>query len=162
MDQQGTEAIWLLDLWPAKGDAIAAEALLAWGYRVPTLQFSVSASERLSQGRQDAIWRELDSETGALLLLAAHGRRSGLPLLLSRRVTGVRRLPIGSSRRYEVAAANLMGGYMTIPTDPGTGQTPAPMPFTLGREPFAGDVYSLDVEPHRHYVSSGAIVQSPS
>ena len=48
---------------------------------------------------------------------------------------------------------------MTIPTDPGSGQTTVALPFTVGPERFEGEVYSLDVEPYHHNVTNRVIVQ---
>jgi hypothetical protein len=53
-----------------------------------------------------------------------------------------------------------MPGLMEIPTDPGHGQAPLWLPFTVASAPYSGVVYSLDVERWHHYVSGGAVVHN--
>jgi hypothetical protein len=53
-----------------------------------------------------------------------------------------------------------MDRYMKVPTDPGRGQRPEILPMRLEREPFSGDVFSLEVSPYHHYVSGGVVVHN--
>jgi hypothetical protein len=57
-------------------------------------------------------------------------------------------------------AANLLPGFMEIPTDPGVGQEPRWSLFDVERSRFTGEVFRLEVERWQHYVSGGAIVHN--
>jgi GT2 family glycosyltransferase len=159
LDQQRGDEAWVVSLHPSKQSALESETYLAWFWGVPTLQFQ-SGGKGLEQSRLDHVWGGLDSVTGATALLRAYGRDPALPLLTGRHLDGRRRAPVGPSRRYEIAAANLMARYMKVPTDPGSGQKPEALPIELRREQWSGLVYSLDVEPHHHYVSGGVVVHN--
>lgn len=158
LDQQKADALWLVRICDSKHEAMELESLLAWEHGVPTLQFEASGAG-LPRERLDYIWACLSVERGAAALLSRFERDVNAPLLVSRRLDGRRRAPVGPSRRYEISAANLMPDAMTVPADAG-GQHPRMEAFGLSREKFSGDVYSLEVLPHRHYISGGVVVHN--
>lgn len=159
--EQGGDALWLLGIYTTKAEALAAEQLLAWTYGVPDLQFRAYARNVLSQAHLDYIWGQIDSEEGADELLAAHGRDPQLPLLEWGRSRHAqkgtsRRPPSMGSYLFEIRAANLMPGWMNLPTRTPTGVTR--QSFEVTRHHFKGDVFSLDVPPHHAYVSNDVIL----
>jgi GT2 family glycosyltransferase len=158
LHQQRADAIWLLELCDSKPQAIERESLLAWTYGVPTMQFTLSSSAGLEQARQDYIWSQLDTERSALVLLSLYGRSPEYPLLA--RLLGSRSYPCGAGRRYPMVAANVMPGYMRLPSDPGCGQRPDISDVVVDREHFHGEVYSLGVRPHEHYISGGVVTHN--
>jgi GT2 family glycosyltransferase len=158
MNQQGADAVWVLSFHPSREEALYQENLLAWQFGVPTLQFR-GGKRGLPQARLDQLWGQLDVTEAALQLLGEFGRDPALPLYESQRPAGRRLQPFGPSRRFEVAAANLMPEFMRLPVDVGR-QNPELREFTLDEQHFEGDVYSLDVKPHHHYISDGVVVKN--
>lgn len=61
----------------------------------------------------------------------------------------------------EAAALLPLSGFVDVPTwHPGDERTPQMETVTLWREEYEGKVYGLDVPPHHHYVSGGAVVHN--
>jgi hypothetical protein len=103
-----------------------------------------------------SVWDAVDSEVGALRLLAQRGLSPEWPLYRYN-PEGMRQRQAGRRNRWSVRAANLIPGLMELPTDPGRGQEPDWRPFEVTEGHYRGDVFSLDVERWHHYVSGGAI-----
>jgi hypothetical protein len=157
---EGADDVWLLGVHEDRGEALAQERLLAWAYGVPDLTYRVHAHEALTQEQQDGIWASLDTETGALRLLAEFGLRATWPMWTLTSSATTRARQNGVRNRWTVRAANFLDGYMELPTDPGEGQAPVWRAPSITRERFVGDVYSLDVERWHHYISGGAVVHN--
>ena len=160
MKEKG-DCAWILGLFDDYKDALYHEQLWSHAYGIPDLTFEQEPrSERqLSSEQLHSIWDNIDSETPALKLLNDFGLSPEWPMW-KERTNGLRRRQTGIRNRWLTRAANLIPGYMEIPTDPGHGQEPRWSTFTIKNEWFEGPVYSLEVEKWHHYVSGGAIVHN--
>lgn len=155
--EQGDQA-WILDAFDSKTEALFHEALWSQQYAVPDLCFQAS-NHTLTQDQIDSFWSQVDSEPGAKRLLADHHRELAYPLY--ERESGKQSArQVGTHYRWTIHAANLMSGLMELPLDPGTGMTPTWSAFDLSRESYDGPVYSLQVDPYKHYVSGGVITRN--
>lgn len=157
MLQQDADSVWILRANLSKDEAMYYESLLSWEYGVPTWQFIAGKAGRGQQVIND-LWKQADSETGALAALAAHGRRLECPVDQRER-GGIRRYPVGSRRRYPIMAGALIPEAMRVLTDGGH-QTPETNEFTVSADSFDGDVYSMDVHPYEHYVSQNIVLHN--
>lgn len=161
MRREGATEAWVLGVFTAQREALYYEQLWSHSFGVPDLNFvceARNANQIGTDGLQE-IWNAIDSEPGAKRLLSARGLSPQWPLW-SFYGEGRRIRQSGIRNRWTVRAANLIPGYMEIPTDPGKGQNPEWRQFSISKAPFSGDVYSLDVERWHHYVSGGAVVHN--
>lgn len=165
MHAERADAAWVLGVFDSKHDALFHEKLWSNIYKVPDLTFVAndgSLSEHcLTSDDLAAIWSQIDSESGAKELLAARSLFAEYPLY-ERSKNGVagRKIQSGYRVKWTTAAANLIPGLMEVPVDPGSGQSPEWHAVNVERSHFDGDVFSLDVEKHHHYVSNGVITQN--
>ncbi len=161
MRMEGASDSWVLGVFETQREALFHEQLWAHTYKVPDLNFECQARNENHVGTSGLheIWEQIDSQPGALLLLAAMGLSPDWPMW-SFNGEGRRIRQSGLRNRWTVRAANLLPDYMEIPTDPGYGQEPVWRPFTIARSHYSGQVYSLDVERWHHYVSGGAVVHN--
>lgn len=152
---------WILKVFDTKKDALFYEQLLSHRFKVPDLTFeSAERENRLSSADLQEIWNSIDSETPAHALLESFGMSPSWPMYKDRNGSKMRRRQTGIRNRWTIRAANLIDGYMEIPTDPGHGIAPRWTDFTTSTEIYSGTVYSLDVERWHHYISGGAVVHN--
>lgn len=165
MHAERADAAWILGVFDNKHDALFNEKLWSNHYKVPDLTFVANdgflSEHCLNSDDLAEIWSQIDSSTGARELLAARKLFHEYPLY-ERSSTGAagRKIQSGYRVKWTATAANLIPGLMEVPVDPGNGKTPEWHPIEIEREHFVGDVYSLDVETHHHYVSNGIITQN--
>lgn len=153
--EKGDEA-WILSVHPTKREALYQETLLSNSYHVPDMTFR-AANGQLSTEDLEEIWDQIDSQKGAMELLDDFNKDPNLPFYRRNDPDNRRQ---GGTHKWTVFAGNLIPDLMEIPTDPGAGRKPVWLPVRTSRVPFTGPVYSLEVEPHHHYVSGGAITQN--
>lgn len=155
---------WALSVHATRHEALIAEQIISHTYRVPDLTFEahVRNSNQLSSMDLHGIWNRIESEPQAKDLLDAFGRDERWPLWSERPIGKLQRRRQGGARnRWEIRAANLLADVMEIPTDPGVGQLPLWCPVSeIAEEPYAGQVFSLNVEPWHYYISGNAIVHN--
>lgn len=164
MRREKADAGWILQIFNSQHEALYYETL--WGnlYGVPDLVFEQNSKNenQLKTKDLDKIWQSLDTQKindGALALLKLNGRDEKYPLFdYSGETRRIRQS--GLRNRWTLRACNLLPGYMEVPCDPGFGQNPLWLPFTITKDRYVGQVYSLDVERWHHYVSGGTIVHN--
>jgi hypothetical protein len=163
---EGADAAWILDLFDSKNEALYHEKLWQNEYRVPGLCFRATDQGRsehcLMTGQMEEIWNNTDSESGALDLLEEKKRCIDYPFF---EPAGEGKTVARGLRGWTCHAANLVAGSMEIPRDPGSGQTAdweMIETIHLFREEHKGEVYSIDVPPHHHYVTTGGIITQNS
>ena len=159
--EQGEEA-WIIRLFDSRKEALYYESLWSWKYSIPQLPFEQVGRNPTQMNSEDLhrIFSSIETHSGALRLLADHQLSEVWPSWRKAEEGKIRRRQTGLRNRWLIRAANLMPGFMEIPTDPGKGQEPLWLPFTIIDGWYAGKVYSLDVERWHHYVSGGAIVHN--
>lgn len=162
MRREQADAGWILGVFDTQSDALYHEMLWSHTYGVPDLCFEQVArnGNQLDSAHLHMIWNQINSAGGAINLLHSRGLDPAWPMWDMTGKEGRRIRQAGFRNRWTVRAANLLPGCMEIPTDPGSGQEPEWLPFTISEEWYTGDVYSLDVERWHHYVSGGAVVHN--
>lgn len=151
---------WIIDTFDSKRDALILEKNISYKYNIPDLKFTSKHDNNLwSQEDLDNFWSHFDSASGARKLLADNNLIEDFPFY-ERSSDGKTKTFKSGRAKMTVFAANLLPDLMELPTDPGEGNTPEWHKFTLDRNHFDGTVYSLNVLPHHHYVSSGIITQN--
>lgn len=161
LSAEGGEAAWVLGMFDSKNEALYYERLWSSKYRVPDMVFRTGKWDYASQSEHcltteqiESIWSHLDSASGAKRLLADLQLDERYPFLLAGDTS-----PRGT-RGWTCHAANLMSGYMEVPVDVGDGVRAGWETIEITHEHFQGEVYSIDVPPHHHYVSNGVVVQN--
>lgn len=164
LEQEDGDEAWLLGTYSTRGDAMCAEQVLSVKYGIPTTHWNAErSSDRATFRTADqirTIYEALDlvrMEQGACRVLGDHGRRMAYPLV-TRGESHVRH-----SRRVTVIvrACNVIPKIMAVPKPKEAGDE-----FTwetvcdVGREPYAGPVYSLDVAVDHHYVADGLVTHN--
>ncbi|GAJ00334.1 unnamed protein product, partial [marine sediment metagenome] len=164
MASEQAEEAWILGFYETRREAIIAEMVLQGKYGLPSATFEVTQRGHLLL-TQDLhhIHNEISQQVSARVqaLFADRGLDPAYPLYS--RIEGHRVIRTGYA--FETRAANLIPGLMEIPTLPdpqyqGHRHKPTWEPFSVAREHYRGQVYSLNVLPHGHYVSGGAIVHN--
>lgn len=153
------DAAWVLKVCDNRRDASLYESYVAANYGLPLLMFSpYSPVQPGSVLYYDAAFLEeffgmlnvVEMAERAARCLQDHQRHPGLPLYFR----GSQAAP-NRTHCSTVYAANLLPGMMAIPVP--VGRKPARFaPLEqVQRTPYAGPVYSLDVEKHHTYVQDG-------
>jgi hypothetical protein len=162
--EQGDDC-WILGVYETRREALIAEQVFQVRYGIPGLRFE--------ETRIDSQWTSADLhavheqlvkyvEAAAARLLKDVGLLMDSPLY-SR---GGQSREIRSGAWFETVAANLISDYMEIPVAAKEDWlklspcSPRPLPVTVKSNPFDGQVYSLDVQPHHFYISGGAVVHN--
>lgn len=152
---EGADSAWILGVFDSKNDALFYENLWSNKYKVPDIVFRDEQKGRsehcLRTEQLEEIWEQIDSETGAKQILDIFGLDENLPFYTPR--TGTNR----GNRGWLSHAANLISGYMEIPVDNEEEKSSWSL-LSLKKENYEGDVVSLEVPPHNHYVSGNGVV----
>lgn len=162
LSAEGADAAWVLGMFDSKNEALYHEKLWSAMYQIPDMVFQTSKWAYASQTEHclttdqiEAIWSQIDSATGAKRLLADRHLDEQYPFLVAGETS-----PRGT-RGWTCHAANLIAGCMEVPVDLGDqGVRAGWETIDVIREHFEGEVYSIDVPPHHHYVSNGVVVQN--
>ncbi len=157
MCTEKADAAWVLACYSTKKGATAGEWFFQGKYGIPSCTFEAhsgsSVSNRtlheLHDSLKDTIQKrviELANETGIDLNWPVFKREKG------------KKYP--RLRTFETVAANLVPDLMVFPVFI-RGQTkPAWQNFTVETALYGGTVFGLDVQPHEHYISGGAVVHN--
>ncbi|KKK83712.1 hypothetical protein LCGC14_2790630, partial [marine sediment metagenome] len=162
MNQEQADEGWILGMFKDRIEAQFYEKLWSNLYGVPELPFEQQSRSNTQMNSQalHKIWNQLNSKTNAKKLLEEFHLNSNYPLWKPKEPNKYRRRQTSIRNRWLIRAANLIPGFMEIPTDPGSGQDPQWLTFTIERHCFKGTVYSLDVERWHHYISGNAVVHN--
>ena len=166
------DAGWILSIHESREEALIAEATWQARYGIPGTVFRPAKERSLSTGQLEGVHEETKADVGprAERLLRDTQLQIDQPLHVrtlqedgqTRRNTGI---------TFTAAAGNLtpMSGYVQVLVPKISflkrmrkiGDTRSePMTARISLEDFQGTVYGLDVPPHHHYVSGGAIVHN--
>jgi hypothetical protein len=156
--EQADEA-WILSVHESKREALVAEAVIQGQYGLPWLPFQLTTKRELRNGDLEHI-HDLTSEmvaNRAASLMADLGLSAHWPFY--RRKNGRH---FSFRGLFQTEAVNLVAltGRVCLPTTDGSARHPILYQATISQEEYDGLVYGLDVTPHRHYVSGGAIVHN--
>jgi hypothetical protein len=159
--QEGADAVWVLSVHGTRQEAALAEIKTAWEFGVPTVTFRAGNNNTMSQAQLDEFWAKLGGNgDAAARALTAHGRSIRHPLW-----AGGERL-LQTRRPTIVRACNLIEGMEVLPLgsameSDGKNVTARRWErVTVGREFYAGPVYSLTVDRDHTYVGDGIITHN--
>ena len=150
--EQG-EATWILSVHSSGADAAIAEQKVRAEYGIPTRSWSHGLrrdplSTSLLYDRLDL--DELQSDV--LRALSDHGRALDYPFATARRSHD-------SRASFLVRACNLLPQVMLLPV-PNRGRVEWQPLRAVDSQPFAGDVFSMEVHRHRHYIADGLVTHN--
>lgn len=155
---EGADAVWILKTFAARTESLAWEQIIAARYGIPTTCFADHGGLRTSKVIE-AIYLNLNLDdlfSRANQCLTSFGRLMSLPFWSPRAKNSQefgRRIPL------EVFAANLLPEVMRVPV-PICGKELAWRNFGVSSQAYSGDVYSLEVERHEHYIADGIITHN--
>lgn len=154
---EDADAIWILDCFDTKQQAIAFEAMISARYQIPQLMFKINDSHTITQDALDVTWHAIgDLTERAMQCLAAYHRSIEHPLFTLTQ-TGQRTL----KRPIITHASNLMLGCLVLPY---SGKVHAKqsewLPITVTYELYTGNVYSLSVSDEQLYCADGLITHN--
>jgi DNA modification methylase len=156
---EGADEAWVLSVHGSSVEAALTEQIILATYGIPLTTWSESASSRRTIADVRDLYERLDlgrMQAGALQALADHGRELQFPMLTEHRSR------VKVSRRVStlVRASNLLPGVMLVPRpDRGVAVRWEPV-RAIDPQPFTGDVFSMDVEQHAHYVADGLVTHN--
>jgi hypothetical protein len=140
--QERADAIWLLDVFETKEEALAWEQVIAANYGIPDICFINSGELAISQERLDWCWTKLgNNEVRAEGLLTAFGRLLEFPIWEK----GGKE-QIAASRQCLVRACNLVPELFEVPYVDYAADKLTWCEIDVRREDYSGLVYSLEVE----------------
>lgn len=165
-NQERAERMWLLGIYADKIEAQVAEQIVAVKYGIPYTIWETDrfTSEQRTKEQIAQIYASIDTErmnAGAIQCLHDHGRNEKYPFIdttskadkFSTRVTA------------KVRACNIVPEIMQVPTPKDTakrGENNFEWSTITATEhrPFAGQVYSLAVKTHQHYIADGIVTHN--
>jgi hypothetical protein len=137
-----------------------AEQIASVRYGIPTTHWAEQAHSG-NRTRDHVRWfyDQLDPhelQRGAVRALADHGRRPEYPMVHAQNG----REKMGVRDPFTVRSCNLLPGFMSIPVLRRHGRVEYVPLAAVERTPYAGEVYSLDVPTHHHYISDGLVTHN--
>ncbi|WP_064442302.1 3'-5' exonuclease [Hoyosella altamirensis] len=162
--EEKADAIWVLDVFGNRGDALLEERYISSLCGIPDVRFQQTSTERshFTQERLDAFWGRCgDLTLKANLLLNRYGRDIKYPIA----ERGPRQLVF--SRATIIRAANLLEGMSVLDVDRlreagGRGSHDGAW-LQIGkieREQYAGQVFSMTVAGNHTYVGDGIVTHN--
>lgn len=157
---------WILGVYESKREAVIAEATIQGRFGIPGTTFEAALAREVTSADLHSIHQAAmhDVAPRAKELLVSYGLVEECPLL-----TRTNRKLNRSDQRatFLTEARNLvhLNGYIKIPVLPVDfglpgRQSPDVIPARISVNHYEGEVHSLEVLPHHHYVSGGAIVHN--
>ena len=151
---------WILGVYDVRRDALIAEATYQAHYGIPGLTFQTAKARSLSDADLAAIHGATASAVGprAQALLTDMGLSTDWPLYTRNGGRGKRNM----RGNFVTEAANLapLTGRVQMLTFPAVAKKAQPSTATVTTEQYDGLVFGLEVPPHHHYISGGAIVHN--
>lgn len=161
LSAEGADAAWVLGTFDSKNEALYHEKLWSNQYGIPDMIFQSTKTEGSGIGEHclateqiEKIWNQLDSSSGALELLEDLKLDPLYPFFKKSTTMEPR-----GTRGWTCHAINMIEGLMEIPVDTEAERTEW-APIKISRESYDGDVFSIEVPPHHHYVSNGVVTQN--
>ena len=156
---EGGEEAWILSVHSSNVEAAIHEQLVLAEYGIPTTTWSESASSRRTISDVHNLYALLDlnrMRENALRALADHGRSPEYPFLSMPKT----RPKVGRRTSLLARACNFLPDVMMVPVA-GRGQMARWEPVrAIDPQPFDGEVFSMSVERHRHYVADGLVTHN--
>lgn len=166
--QEKAEEAWLIALYDNNIDAQVGEQVLAVKYGIPYTHWEtdrgrvVKGNERNKEQIAD-IYAALDLQKmkeNALSLLHDYGRSERFPLIDAKKAHE----RFSTRVTVRINACNLMPEIMQVPVPTGNGADAPNFHWksieSIDTSEFSGEVYSLAVERHHHYIADGIITHN--
>jgi hypothetical protein len=156
---EGGEHVWILSAHSSNVDATIAEQLVLAEYGIPTTTWAERHAGRRTLNDVARLYERLDLdrlEQNAMRALADHGRHIDYPFVsfpatrekVSRRVTCTLR------------ACNILPEIISVPLASEIQPVQWVPVRAIERQPFNGEVYSMDVERYAHYDADGLVTHN--
>jgi len=159
LSKEEADEAWILSVHNSNVEATVAEQMITVRYGIPTTFWTPCASTKRTSSQIASMYDALDSNllcASAFRALLDHHRRIEHPLL--RREES--REKVGARVPFIVRSCNLLPEVMAVPV-PTLGLEFDWQPIDeVATERFDGEVYSLDVEKHHHYVADGIVTHN--
>lgn len=162
------DAGWILGVFKTREEAVYEEAKIQGLFGIPGLTFETARARVMRKKQIHSIHEITKAAVNIRVrkLLNAYALDERYPLYTRASPgNGVRKRNLRSM--FLTRACNLISDYMKFPIVPATFfdsdkgiHKPEWLPIKIKKEHFNGKVYSLNVPPHHHYISSGAIVHN--
>lgn len=148
---EDADAVWILDTYPTKREALCAEASISAVYRIPQLMFTAkqSAGCLFTQEQLDSIWGKIDNQKDAAKCLNAFGRMREYPYFKRGQLNGTFRRP------HVVQACNLLKHSEMLGRDIKWVEISA-----IRRTGFITKVYSLSIDKEKNYFADGLLTHN--
>lgn len=143
------DAIWILNIYETREEALKAESYFSAKFRIPQLMFTVKSEKSFFlQSDLDQLWSEIDNENDAIQCLNHFGRMIDYPYF----VGGLNHASI--KRPHEVRACNILE-HSKVKLKNGEWA-----PITIGKQYYSGIVYSLNVEREQLYFADNILTHN--
>jgi hypothetical protein len=157
--EQGDEG-WILDLHDSHADARMHEQLVSVQFGIPQTCWQESGqAQRRQRSHIEEFYGRLDLgrlDVAAEAALAAYHRRRAYPFVRNDDT----RAKFGARQSIQVRACNLLPEIMEVPV-PSSGQQTQWQPVrAIDVQPYAGEVHSLGVAQHEHYIADGLVTHN--
>ena len=146
---EDADALWILDVFPTRREAIIAEQAVTIRYGLPQLMFTEKSGALITQAALDQLWANIDNTEKAKGALAAFGRLLEYPYF-----TKQDNLHASLKRPHRVRACNLLRSSEVMLRDGTWAES------EIGQEVFSGEVVSLDVEKEHNYFADGILTHN--
>ena len=159
LSKEEADEAWVLSVHDSNVEATVAEQMITVRYGIPTTFWTPCAATKRTISQIEGIYDALDPNmlcAGAFRALLDHHRRIEHPLL--RREES--REKVGARVPFLVRSCNLLPEVMAVPI-PTLGLEFDWQPIDkVATERYDGEVYSLDVEKHHHYIADGIVTHN--
>lgn len=146
--QEDADAIWILETFGTRREALAAEIQTITQTGIPGTCWNVTNAHILEQQELDVAWEGVDNYERACALLSKYGRQISHPYFIRGQQGCSLRRP------HIVFACNVLDGSKVMRRDKKWVEA------KWSREDYSGDVYSLTVEGEEVYFADGILTHN--
>lgn len=158
---ESADALWILDVFRSRTDALQAEAIIHQAYGIPDVAFSASiqSSGYHNNDGLARLWDKISSRAGladaACELLTAFGRELSYPIWTPEETYSTFKRP------RTIHACNLLNGGLVLPYRGKKREQKSDwLPYKIYRREYSGNVYSLSVSHNHLYVADGIVTHN--
>ncbi len=159
LEKEGGEEAWILSTHMSNTEAACAEQIVSARYGIPTTYWTETKSSKRTHSQIARIYERIDPmalHRSALWALSDYHRRIEYPFI-ERQNT---RPKYGRRVSFVTRACNLLPGVMELPVPTGGPHYRWTPIRHVDVQDYSGQVYSLDVAKHHHYIADGMVTHN--